>query len=143
MAVTLSALFAGYMTAMETALSIDVILGYPDTGRTTPTLPLAAVTFSDDDYGRTALQQQNRRIGQSQPTGRSAKGNLYLYAASERALLGLVDTLYSAKGSVAAVVVDSINVTVSHGQTVRLAVDIDETQLRFGVVCEVLFNWNP
>lgn len=142
MAVTLSAMFKAYQTALATALSIDVILGYPDLGRGTVSLPVAGLTFQDDDYARvTRFQQQPTRLGQQQPVGRSAKAAVTVYAANEWALLGLLDTLSSAKTTLTYVTIDGTKVTITYGSTVRLPVDLEETQLRYAAATELTFSW--
>ena len=136
-------LFTAYQTAIEGALEIAAILGYPDISRNTVTLPVAALIFTDADYARvTPAQAPIRRIGQVEPVGRSIRAALHLFAANERALLALLDSFHGAKMTVVSVTADNKSVRVTYGPTVRQPFDFDESQLRYVVATEILFNWS-
>lgn len=140
---TLIELFVAYQEAVADALEISCILGYPDTSRGTVTLPIAALTILDEDYARLPPNRATqRRIGQTQPIGRSARASLYIYAANERALIGYVEALFGAKGTLTGLNVGETLVNVDYQPTQRQPFDDFESSLRYSVATEVLFNWS-
>lgn len=106
-------------------LGIPVILGFPELGRPDVTLPIAAVTFSADDYA----QPGKRRIGQTEPAGRIVQGTLHVFAGNERQLLTLVDALHESKKVIASLAVSGTVVKISFGGTRRTDYGSDERQL--------------
>jgi hypothetical protein len=57
-------------------------------------------------------------------------------------LIVLLDTLFSAKGSLTGLTVGSTLVNVDYQPTQRQPYDFDESQLRYTVATEILFNWS-
>lgn len=139
---TLVELFSAYQEAVAATLGIDCILGYPDTRRNTVTLPVACLVMFDEDYGRLgAGQTPIRRQGQAQPIGRSARVTLYIFAESERALIGLVESFFASKSAPQFKVAGQL-VTAFYSTTIRQPFDEIESQLRYAVATEILFNWS-
>jgi hypothetical protein len=96
MSYSVAALISAYMDLLKRpanadGLGIPVILGFPETGRKEPALPMAALTFEEDDYHNT--QGAVRRIGQIPPSGSTVTLSLYLFADTELNLLNLIDRL--------------------------------------------------
>ena len=127
---------------MATELSITVRLGFPEVGRTQISYPLGAVVFESDDYHvGDGFGQRKKRIGQVPPTGQTITASLYLFAANEYALLELVDSLHTAKATVASVTADSVDIVVRYGPTSRTQV-LDSKNIENTVVTQVTFTWN-
>ena len=126
---------------METALSIDVILGFPEVGRVPMTYPLGAVVFDTDDYSVSRQGQQRPRIGQDQPSGSTLAINLYLFASNEYNLFALLDSLRTVKATAAGLVVSNTNVIVRYGQTTRTQVLDSDRIIENTMVTPVTFSW--
>jgi hypothetical protein len=126
---------------METALSIDVILGFPEVGRVPMTYPLGAVVFDTDDYSVSRQGQQRPRIGQDQPSGSTLAVNLYLFASNEYNLFALLDSLRTVKAAAAGLVVSNTNIIVRYGQTQRTQVLDSDRIIENTMVTSVTFSW--
>lgn len=113
-------IFDAFQNAIETALSMDCILGFPDLGRTGISYPLAAIVFETDGYGQFSQQRVGAaRIGQHQPAGITVNASFWLAAANERLLLALIDELRDAKTTVTGVTVGSTKINMHWGETAR------------------------
>jgi hypothetical protein len=130
-----------FEAAMETALSIDVILGFPEVGRVPMTYPLGAVVFDTDDYSVSRQGQQRPRIGQDQPSGSTLAVNLYLFASNEYNLFALLDSLRTVKAAAAGLVVSNTNIIVRYGQTQRTQVLDSDRIIENTMVTSVTFSW--
>jgi hypothetical protein len=130
-----------FEAAMETALSIDVILGFPEVGRVALTYPLGAVVFDTDDYSVSRQGQQRPRIGQDQPSGSTLAVNLYLFASNEYNLFALLDSLRTVKAAAAGLVVSNTNIIVRYGQTQRTQVLDSDRIIENTMVTSVTFSW--
>jgi hypothetical protein len=126
---------------METALSVDVILGFPEIGRVAMTYPLGAVVLDTDDYSVSRQGQQRPRIGQDQPSGSTLAVNLYLFAANEYNLFALLDSLRTVKAAAAGMVVSNTTVIVRYGQTQRAQVFETDKIIENTIVTPVTFSW--
>lgn len=119
MATTIEVLDA-FQDAIETALSMDCILGFPDLGRTGISYPLGAIVFESDGYGQFSQQRVGAaRIGQQQPSGITISTSFWLAAANERELLALIDSLRTAKANLTSVAVGSTKTKINWGETAR------------------------
>jgi len=130
-----------FEAAMETALSIDVIMGLPEVGRVPMTYPLGAVLFDTDDYGTTGLGQQRKTIGAEQPRKNTLIADLYLFASNEFNLFTLVDSLRTVKAAATGFHVDSTPVTVRFGPTQRTQVFESDKIIENTVKTTVTFSW--
>ena len=132
---------SAYMKEIEkpagVGLDIPAMLGFPDVGRATPTLPVACLFFQDDDY---AGPQQAHRLGQVQPVGRQVTGSLVVIANTEQELLRLVDTLRDVKVSLSAVTAGGEVWTVRYSPTRRTTVELPERQLQYAVETLLTFT---
>lgn len=141
MATTIQVLDA-FQDAMQTALSVDCILGYPDLGRVSISYPLAAIVFESDEYGQFSQQRLGAaRIGQQQPAGKTVSASFWLTDANERALLTLVDSLRTAKTTVTSVTVSTTKINVRWGATVRTTLSEDSVTRDCTARTDVQFTW--
>lgn len=141
MATTIDVLDA-FQDAIETALSMTCILGFPDLGRTGISYPLAAIVFESDDYGQFSQQRIGAaRIGQQQPAGKTVVASFWLVAANERALLELTDSLRTAKTTVTSVTVGSTKINTRWGATVRATLSDDSVTRECVTRTEINFTW--
>ena len=141
MATTIDVLDA-FQDAIETALSMDCILGFPDLGRTGVSYPLGAIVFESDDYGQFSQQRIGAaRIGQQQPAGKTVIASFWLVAANERALLTLTDSLRAAKVANTSVTAGGTKITVRWGATVRATLSEDGVTRDCVTRTEVNFTW--
>jgi hypothetical protein len=130
-----------FEAAMETALSIDVILGFPEVGRVPMTYPLGAVVFDRDTYNVNDNEQKKVTIGRTQPHGTSIGINLYLFAANEYDLFLRLDSLRTVKAAAAGLVVSNTNIIVRYGQTQRAQVFETDKIIENTIVTPVTFSW--
>lgn len=127
--------------ATKWGLGISMILGPPDTGRTTPTTPLGALVFQMDHYD-TQPRGMKSRVGQVPPTGNENQAILMIYAGGERELLELVENLRQTKQRVASVSVGSTTLVVRWGPTERYPYAGEERFLMYAAQCGISFSWN-
>jgi hypothetical protein len=127
--------------AMETALSIDVIMGLPEVGRVPMTYPLGAVLFDTDDYGTSRQGQQRVAIGREQPQKNMLTVQLYLFASNEFNLLTLVDSLRTVKAASTGFHVSGTPVTVRFGETRRTQVFESDKIIENTVATTVTFSF--
>lgn len=130
-----------FEAAMETALSIDVIMGLPEVGRVPMTYPLGAVLFDTDDYGTTGLGQQRKTIGAEQPRKNTLTVELYLFASNEFNLFALVDSLRTVKTTATGFYVGSTPAIVRYGPTQRTQVFESDKIIENTVKTTVTFSW--
>lgn len=141
MATTIEVLDA-FQNAIETALSMTCILGFPDLGRVGISYPLAAIVFESDDYGQFSQQRVGAaRIGQQQPTGKTVSASFWLAAANERELLALIDELRDAKTTLTSVTADSTKINTRWGATVRATLSDDAVTRDCVTRTDVQFTW--
>lgn len=141
---TLVELLTTYMSSLQTILTpVPVILGNPVLGRPEVRLPIAALTFTDNDYARvTEALSKVRGLGRGQPAGQSIRATVYLYAENERKLLDLLDSFWSAKGNLTEMTVGDQKVRLVYEATNRLPFDeMMNEALRFAVATDLLFVW--
>lgn len=134
-------IMTAFESAMETALSIDVIMGLPEVGRVPMTYPLAAVLFESDDYRLTPTGAQRKRIGADQAQATTLTASLYLFASNEYNLLTLVDSLRNIKADASGFLVDGTPVVVRFGPTQRTQVFESDKIIENTVMTTVTFNY--
>lgn len=120
-------------------LGIPAMLGYPDTGRTGPVLPCAALVFSQEDY---AGPRTRPRIGQVPPAGNSIVATLYIFARNEPELLRLVDALRSVKHAMASITANAQSLIVRYGPTQRVEMVLQDRVMEYVVATTVTFSGN-
>lgn len=131
-----------YMEAIEQpapeGLGLPAMLGFPETGRTQPPLPVACVVFQHESYA--SANRPLPRLGQVQPAGADIVAGLYIAARNEQELLALADALSAVKTTLAAVRVDGQVWVVRYGETRRAVVDLAERQLAYVTETEITFS---
>lgn len=118
----LSQLLIDLQTALaaESALDTTTILGYPNLGRTEPTLPIVAVVWQRWSYARQPTTGAFRpRLGQVQPAGRSIDVMVYLFASNEYNLLALCDRLDGLRASLSYVESDGVKHMLTYADVQR------------------------
>jgi len=133
---------AEFMVLMERAkgsggLGVNVMLGFPGTGRTGPALPCASLAFATEDY---ANHRPLPRLGQVPPAGRTIVATLYLFANNEPELLALVDALGDVKDTVASVSVNDLSLVVRYGPTQRVEMVLTDTAMEYATACTINFS---
>lgn len=133
---------AAFMVLMERAkgsggLGVNVMLGYPDTGRTGPVLPCASLTFAQEDY---AGPRPTPRLGQVPPSGTSIRATLYLFARNEPELLGLIDALRDIKANVASVNANDLDLVVRYGPTERVEMVLSDRAMEYAAANTITFS---
>lgn len=126
--------------AGESGLNITTILGYPNTGRTEPTLPMGSVVFQRVTYNRQPNSQAFRqRLGQTQPIGVSVDVMVYIFASNEYSLLALCDLLSAMRADVSSVTSETVKWSVSYGDVVRsefAGATVEERFLAYVAECQ-------
>ena len=135
MVFNLSTLLATYLDNLNLApqaggLGMTVILGFPDVGRPeAPPFPLGALKFEEDNF--LTVPKRVTRLGTVPPLGTTVRVNLYLFAASEMELLGLVDRLRAVRERVAVLDSEGMAFALAYAPTKRETFDQTNPNLRY------------
>ena len=122
----------------QPGLGLPVILGFPDTGRTTPTYPIGAITFDEDDFRSDG--RKVRTIGRVEAQGSTITVVLFLIHESEAGLLELVDRLRVLRNVVSGLVADDTKFVMKYGPTKRSPQDPEHPNLAY--VTETMLTLN-
>lgn len=121
------------ITYLNSTLAINVILGFPEIGRITMTLPIGALQFRESDYG----VANARRLGEVPAKGHTERFVLVIVAKNEAQLLGYVDALRDAKAQKSAVTVEGTPLTVRWGVIKRTELLAGDAPLDFCIDVEI------
>jgi hypothetical protein len=132
--ITLEAIFEAARADLQTGLNIATKEGFPEWGRTTVVLPVAALQL------RTTPPDYTQRIGSA--NAREAAGLfLYLFARNEPELCRLLD-LYRAWRKKAQITVSGQSVTLKADLAERYTPEAGVLQERYAFVCPLTLTWS-
>ena len=112
---TTSNIAAELIDYLADQLSIEVMLGMPEIGRTELELPMGALRFQSNDYGRAKAKV----LANPAPMGETNEFSFYVFAEHENQLLGYVDALRTVKAGKTSLVVDGSTLTLYWSPTMR------------------------
>jgi len=129
------------LSVVDGGLGVDVALGFPDLNRESPTYPMGAITFEEDNFLQ--FPQPIRRMGQVQGfgSGTSITANLYLLADSEDELLALVDRLRNVREAKASVNSEGYIFRLVYQSTKRNEPDAEMPALRYVTSTIITMNF--
>lgn len=106
---------AALIDYLATALAIDIILGMPEIGRPDLDLPMGALRFQSNSYGRANA----KTLANPAPKGNTDEFALYVFAEHENQLFGYIDTLKTIKADKTSLIVDGNTLTLYWSPTYR------------------------